>query len=273
MVTNPEALAFSSSMPMLEPRPKPRKTGLTEIRDRTLGYLEVKDLCETIGPYVDAAKYTCGAQRLFPREFVARKNALYASHQIDVSSGGLLERVVQQGERAVHAFLEESRELGFTIIEISTGLTILSQAAKCALIRTVKSYGLKAKPEAAMTYGTGVRGDEQVKISADRLIADCVACMEAGADMIMVEEEGIFQYVKERNADLVHRLVRTVGLENLMFEASDGGTVNWLVKNYGPEVNVFTDPSRMYFVATLRAGIWGMSDTFSRLADFRGEAG
>jgi phosphosulfolactate synthase (CoM biosynthesis protein A) len=262
-------LAFSDSLPIVDIGSKPRgSVGVTEVRDRALGMAEARNLAETLGAFVDTAKYTCGTQRLFSREFVKSKNELYRAHTIDVSSGGMLERVVQYGERAVHAFLEESRELGFTIIEVSTGLTILSQAAKTGLIKAALSYGFKVKPEVAMTYGTGVRGDEQVKVSADRIIGECLSCLEAGAKMIMIEEEGIFQYVKEPQVDVVYRLVRSVGLENLMFEAGEIKTMNWLVKNFGPRVNLFVDPVHVFFLASLRAGIWGLSDTLGRVADY-----
>jgi len=269
MIASPTALAFESALPIVDLGAKPRgKVGVTEVRDRALGLAEAESLARTIGAYVDTAKYTCGTQRLFSRGFIKAKNDVYAAHDIGVSSGGMLERVVQYGERAVHAFLEESRELGFTVIEVSTGLTILSEKAKTDLIRTTLSYGFKVKPEVAMTYGTGVRGDEQVRVSADRIIGECVACLEAGATMVMIEEEGIFQYVKEPQVDLVHRLVRTVGLENLMFEAGEVKTMNWLIKAYGPHVNLFVDPIHVFFLASLRAGIWGLSDTMGRVADF-----
>jgi phosphosulfolactate synthase (CoM biosynthesis protein A) len=262
-------LAFSKALPIVTSRPKPRgHAGITEVRDRALGLAEATNLAETLGTFIDTAKYTCGTQRLFPPEFIKAKNEIYRDHGIEVSSGGMLERVVQYGEAAVNAFFEESRELGFTIIEISTGLTILSEAAKTALIREALRWGFRVKPEVSMTYGTGVRGDEQVRVSADRIIGECQACLAAGAEMIMIEEEGIFQYVKEPNVDLVYRLVRAVGLENLMFEASDIRTFNWLIKSYGPEVNLFVDPIYVFFLATLRAGIWGLSDTMGRVADF-----
>jgi len=262
-------LAFADALPIIDIGEKPRdKRGVTEVRDRALGMAEAQNLAETLGAFVDGAKYTCGTQRLFSAEFIKAKNALYRSHDIQVSSGGMLERVVQYGERAVHSFLEESRELGFTTIEVSTGLTILSERAKSDLIRAALGYGFKVKPEVAMTYGTGVRGDEQVKVSADRIVGECVACLEAGAHMVMIEEEGIFQYVKEPQSDLVYRLVRSVGLENLMFEASEVKTMNWLVRNFGPRVNLFVDPLHVFFLTSLRAGIWGLSDTMGRLADY-----
>lgn len=262
-------LAFADSLPIVDLGAKPRgKVGVTEVRDRALGLAEVENLAATLGAFVDTAKYTCGTQRLFPRAFIKAKNDLYRAEDIGVSSGGMLERVVQYGERAVHSFLEESQELGFTTIEVSTGLTILSQTAKTGLIRAALSYGFKVKPEVAMTYGTGVRGDEQVKVSADRIIGECQACLEAGAHMIMIEEEGIFQYVKEPQVDLVYRLVRSVGLENLMFEASEVKTMNWLIKNFGPRVNLFVDPIHVFFLASLRAGVWGLSDTMGRVADY-----
>jgi hypothetical protein len=96
-------LAFADALPIIDIGAKPRdKRGVTEVRDRALGSAEARNLAETLGAFVDTAKYTCGTQRLFQAEFIKAKNALYRAHDIEVSSGGMLERVVQYGERAVH---------------------------------------------------------------------------------------------------------------------------------------------------------------------------
>ena len=89
---------------------------------------------------------------------------------------------------------------------------------------------------------------------------------------LMVLNNGSFRYVDEWAYDLVYRLVRTVGLERIVFEASEPATFNWLVKSFGTDVNLFVDPSDLMTLAGLRAGIWGKDDTWGRVAAYRPEA-
>jgi phosphosulfolactate synthase (CoM biosynthesis protein A) len=71
-------------------------------------------------------KWTVGIQRLIQRRKVHEINTCLAEDQIDVPSGGPLESIIPQGEKTVRGLLDESRELGFTIIEISPGALVIS---------------------------------------------------------------------------------------------------------------------------------------------------
>ena len=270
MKTLEDGAAFARWLPIVPPYEKPRKLGQLELRDRAMGMNLIQDMVENLGPYIDTFKWTTATQRLVRPELVKRKNEYLRDNGIGVSTGGMLERVAHQGERAVHGFLDECAELGFTIVEVSTGLSIMSLADKIRLIKAVSRHGLVPKPEVAATYGAGANKGEVYQASTDRIIHECEACLDAGAPMVMIEEEGIFQYVEERNADLAYALVRKFGLEKLMFEASDKDTFNWLIAQFGPDVNLFTDPAHATSVICYRAGIWGMSDTWNRIAGFRG---
>jgi phosphosulfolactate synthase (CoM biosynthesis protein A) len=271
MGTMKDESAFSRWLPLVLPHERPRKLGQLELRDRALGMNQIQDIVENLGEYIDTFKWTTATQRLVRPEKVKRKNEYLRQHGIGVSTGGMLERVAHSGERAVHGFLDECAELGFTMVEVSTGISIMSLADKTRLIKAVARHNLVAKPEVAMTYGAGASKNEIYKANSDRILHECEACLEAGAPMVMIEEEGIFQYVEERNADLAYALVRKFGLERLMFEASDKETFNWLIAQFGPDVNLFTDPAHATSVIAYRTGIWGMSDTWGRVAGFRGE--
>jgi phosphosulfolactate synthase (CoM biosynthesis protein A) len=164
----------------IAPRPpKPRETGVTEVRDRGMGIRSLQDLLEAAGEYIDILKFAGGVQRLQNRDFIRRKISLARENEIEVSTGGLLERVILQGQEAVYQFLEEARELGFSIVEVSSGLLILPLAHKQEIIKLVREYGLKPKPEVAMAYG--IMPGERVSVSADMLIKEIGACLEAGA--------------------------------------------------------------------------------------------
>lgn len=257
--------AFADALDIVEPLPKPRTVGLTEVRDAALGMRHVEDLVTTMGEFIDSLKWTCGAQRLVDRDLVKAKHGFLADHHIGVSTGGLLERVLVNGDAAVHRFLDECVELGFTIVEVSTGVAILPLADKLALIKAVKERGLVAKPEVAMTYG---HRDNAVRANANRIASEAEACLDAGADIVMIEEEGIFQYVDPPEYAVAYELARRIGVEQLMFEAGDFKTITWLLENFGADVNLFVDPAHLAYTSTFRTGLWGPNSMWGRMAAF-----
>lgn len=271
---NPRSeLAFASVLPIVEPRPKPRKTGLTELRDKAISLRQLQDIVEVMGDYVDSVKWTSGGQRLVSADLVKAKNSYLRERGIEVSSGGFLERVLLAGGSAPRRFLQEAKALGFTTIEVSSGSAILPLADKLDLIKAVIDAGLKAKPEVAMAYSPAGRNPEIPPANVDMIIYECEKSLEAGAWKITIEEDGVFRYVKEPAYDLVYKLVRTIGLDRLMFEASDNVTFNWLIRTFGCDVNIFVDPSDLMALTGLRTGVWGREDTWGRMAGFRTEMG
>ena len=59
--------------------------------------------------------------------------------------------------------------------------------------------------------------------------------LEAGAELIMVESEGITESVKTWRSDIAAEFATAVGLEHLMFEAADPEVFGWHIKNYDLE--------------------------------------
>src|SRR5207244_516656 len=123
--TGERAFAFLG----LNERPlKPRNRGVTEIRGpyyTPVGRRYLEDLLETMGTYVDTLKYAGGSFALMPRTSVQRLNELCHEHDVEVSTGGFLEYVLTQRADAVARYLEECRELGFHIVEVSGGFRAL----------------------------------------------------------------------------------------------------------------------------------------------------
>ena len=87
--------------------------------------------------------------------------------------------------------------------------------------------------------------------------------------MPMIESEGITEQVREWRTDVVARIVSTLGLEQVMFEAAEPDVFSWYVKNYGIDVNLFVDHSQIAQLEALRAGIWGTQDTWGRTLAYR----
>ena len=76
-------------------------------------------------------------------------------HQVLVSTGGFLEYVLPQGTAAVERTLGECRDLGFDIVEVSSGFVTLPVDDLVRLTRRVQQAGLKAKPEVGIQFGAG----------------------------------------------------------------------------------------------------------------------
>lgn len=138
--------------------PKPRATGLTEIRGpyyTPLGKRHLEDILETMGEYVDSLKFAGGSFSLMPRAALIELLKLCHDHNVLVSTGGFLEFVLTQGPDAVDKYIEECKSVGFDIIEISCGFITIPADDWLRLIERVQKAGLKAKPEIGIQFGAG----------------------------------------------------------------------------------------------------------------------
>jgi phosphosulfolactate synthase (CoM biosynthesis protein A) len=100
-----------------------------------------------MGAYVDTFKYAGGSFALLPRSVVRELNDACHSHQVDVSTGGFLEYVLTRGPEEVDRYRAECRDLGFDIVEISSGFVTTPLDDFVTLTRRVQHAGLKAKAE------------------------------------------------------------------------------------------------------------------------------
>ena len=274
----PGELAFSFLKANERPT-KPRRRGITEIRGpyySPMGKRYLKDVLETMGTWVDSLKFAGGSFRLMPRVAVRELIDMAHEHDVLVSTGGFIEYVLTQGKEAVRQYVAECKELGFDIVELSTGFITMPTDDLLRLVDVVQKAGLKAKPEVGIQFGaggaSGVAALEQEGTSdPKRAIRTAKRCLEAGAYMIMIESEGITEDVREWRTDVVTQIAEEVGIENVMFEAADPPVFSWYVKSYGPDVNLFVDHSQIVQLECLRSGIWGTQALWGRVVTYRGE--
>lgn len=71
----------------------------------------------------------------------------------------------------------------------------------------------------------------------DLLIRRAERCLEAGADMIMIDADDVCRQADSVRADFISKIIGRLGLERTMFEASNSRTSEWFVKQYGPNVS------------------------------------
>jgi phosphosulfolactate synthase (CoM biosynthesis protein A) len=278
MTTTEHAAERAFAFVRLNERPaKPRRRGVTEIRGpyyAPVGHRYLSDVLESMGRYVDTLKYAGGSFALMPRGVVRRLNELCHEHDVEVSTGGFLEYVLTQGPEAVAHYLGGCRELGFDIVEISSGFVTLPVDDLIRLTKAVHAAGLKPKPEVGIQFGAGGASTiEALEAEGTRDVGQAIELakrhLEAGAHMIMIESEGITEQVRDWRTDVIARFATEVGLENVMFEAADPDVFAWYVKNYGIDVNLFIDHSQIVQLECLRAGIWGTDDTWGRMLTYK----
>lgn len=252
---------------------KPRSAGLTEMRGpyySTYGTRHLSDVLDTVGQWVDGVKYAGGSFALFPPDQVRAFNEIAHQHDVYVSSGGWIETVLRYGMDAVDRYLAEARDLGFDVIEISAGFISLPTEGLLRLVERVRKAGLKPKPELGIQFGAG--GDTAAEVLAAEgtkdvgdLLARAQRVLDAGAELIMIESEGITENVRSWRTGVVASIINGLGLEKVMFEAADPAVFEWYIKNYGNEVNLFVDHSQVVQLEGLRQNIWGTKSTWGRI--------
>jgi phosphosulfolactate synthase (CoM biosynthesis protein A) len=256
---------------------KPRSHGVTEIRGpyyTPMGKRYLEDVLETMGSYVDVLKFAGGSFSLMPRKAVKELLDLCHSYNVMVSTGGFIERVLTQGPEVVNWYIEECKEMGFDIIEISSGFISIPTDDWLRLVEKVQKAGLKAKPEVGIQFGAGgatTEGELAAEGTRDPewAIQQAKRFVDAGAYMIMIESEGITENVKTWRTDVVAKIIHALGLEKPMFEAADPEVFAWYVKNYGAEVNLFVDHSQIVQLECLRSGLWGTKSLWGRVLTYK----
>ena len=257
---------------------KPRTRGITEIRGpyyTPMGKRYLQDVLETMGAYVDALKFAGGSFSLMPRQAVQELIDECHAHDVLVSTGGFIEYVLTKGADAVHRYIRECKELGFDIIEVSSGFITVPMDDLLRVVEQVQKAGMKAKPEVGIQFGAGgASASAELEAEGTRnpewAVGQARRFLEAGAYLIMVESEGITENVASWRTDVPSRFVNALGLEKLMFEAADPEVFAWYIKNYGPEVNLFVDHSQIVQLECLRSGIWGTKSLWGRVLSYKG---
>ncbi len=252
---------------LMELPKKPRKTCVTEVRVpyyasvATVTYL--KDLLDAWSEYFDGLKFACGTHRLLDREVVRKIIKMAHDYDVYVSTGGFVERVTVEGSKAVDKYFEDCKHLGFDVVELSSGFADITVPDMLAMEKQVRKLGMKPKPEITMMHGAGagthITGYKTVMKPVDEFMKEAAAHIKAGAEIIMVESEGLTEDLPPERwrVDVIRELVKRFGYKHWMFEAADPEVFKWYLKNIGKEVNLFIDHTQITEYNAWRLGLWG----------------
>ncbi|KAB2007300.1 hypothetical protein ES319_D10G019600v1 [Gossypium barbadense] len=255
-----------------EDRPeKPRRFGVTEMRgpNHTLLTQNVlQDIFESMGQFVDGLKFSGGSHSLMPKSFLKQVIDMAHQHNVYVSTGDWAEHLIRKGPSAFKDYVEECKQMGFDTIELNVTSLEVPEDTLLRYVRLIKGGGLKAKPQFAVkfnksdipigsdrAFGAYVppppRSTELVE-DVDLLIRRAERCLEAGADMIMIDADDLCKHADSVRADVIAKVIGHLGLEKTMFDASNARASEWFVRQYGPKVNLFVDHSQVMDLECLR---------------------
>ncbi|KAA0056904.1 hypothetical protein IC582_029466 [Cucumis melo] len=255
-----------------EDRPeKPRRSGVTEMRGPhyTLSTQNViQEIFESVGQFVDGLKFSGGSHSLLPRDFMKEVTEMAHRHDVYVSTGDWAEHLLRKGPSGFKEYVEECKLLGFDTIELNVGSLDVPEETLLRYVRLIKNGGLRAKPQFAVKFNksdipiTGNRAfgayivpkprSSEFVEDVDLLIRRAERCLEAGADMIMIDADDVSRHAESLRADIIAKIIGRLGLEKTMFEASNPQTSEWFINHYGPKVNLFVDHSQVMDLECLR---------------------
>lgn len=189
---------------------KPRKNGRTMMIDDGLPLGYVADLLDVAGQYVDLAKIKTGTARLYTREKLLAKLALYRQYQVRTFLGGQFHEYVlaTQGESSLPLFYQEALALGFETIEISDNVVPLTRTQRLGQIRNAIAAGLTVFGEV---------GSKETLNDPTLLVTQAQDCFEAGAELVLVEAAELVDEGKLRSST-IKLLKRELDMSRVMIE-------------------------------------------------------
>jgi len=241
---------------------KPRKQGITMVLDKGLSRSDAENLMEA-SEWIDIIKLGWGTPLFFPENSLKRKITVYKENGIEVSNGGtLLEFAYTQGK--IDRFLTESKRIGFTSIEVSSGKVSLTLEDKAAIIRNALDQDFKVYSE------VGKKDPKlDIRLSLRDKIEEARNDLETGASKVILEAResgkvGIYDEFGRVREESVNKLAGEIGLNNLIFEAPQKNQQVWLILAFGSSVNLGNiKPEDAFSLETLRKGVRG--DTFGAI--------
>lgn len=235
---------------------KPRKKGLTVVRDYGIGMNQAMDMVEAVGQYVDYLKvrhFFVLAATKDPKDLVMRKIKLYTENQIEVFPGGIVfETAYLRGK--VDETFSVLREMGFTAVEISDNIITMTPEEKVKYVKMAKKHDLKVLCELGKKYAT-------TSFSVKETAEEIKALIEIGAEAAVLERNELDLVLGEKadgaESYKLKQLVDEVGLEWIIFEAETKAHQNWLFRTFGPDVSLGPNiaPDRVPFLEAVRRGL------------------
>lgn len=242
-------------MPVKGRSAKPRKVGYTMVIDKGLGLSATKDLMTMAAAYIDALKQTFGTSAFVEEQTLRKKIKLVKDAGVEIYPGGtFLEVAVAQGSYAT--YLQETKKLGFTTVEVSDGTVEMSPAVREEVIKRAVDAGFKVITEVG-------KKDPKVKVGHESMGETVHRDLALGAFKVIVEAResgkgvGIYDAsggVDETELNAIAALVSDPSV--LIWEAPLKNQQAHLIKKFGVNVNLGNvPPEDILALEALRCGL------------------
>jgi len=229
---------------------KPRTTGLTHVLDKGRTIASISAVLAGAGAYIDVWKFGWGTAYL--DEGLPDKLALLSTAGIRSCLGGtLLEIAWMQGK--VEQCLDWAGQAGFDSIEVSRGVAPMSMADKHELLA-------RAAARFVVLSEVGSKDPDDSR-TADQWTKEIAGDLDAGASWVITEGResgtvGIYHSDGSVREDIVAAAVRGASVDKLLFEAPRKDQQAWLIRAFGPDVNLANIPcDEAIALETLRLGL------------------
>ena len=238
---------------------KPRINGLSMVIDDGLPTDYVRDVLRTSSAYIDFMKIKTGTARLYPREVLINKLAIYKAANIRPFLGGQFHEYVfaKLGESALQQFYEEALALGFETIEISDNTVPLTPKQRHDQIANATRAGLDVFGEV---------GSKETMSNPMLLVEQAQVCFDAGARLVLVEAAELVENGRTRE-DALNIIKTKLPSDKIMIElpgpwiqgvrSCDIEDMKKIVfKEFGPNVNLANiDVKTIYDTEVQRIGL------------------
>jgi phosphosulfolactate synthase len=256
-IRTPAQPTLAELIPLPERAAKPRLVGVTHVVDTGLTRVEAAGLMELAGAHVDVVRLGWGSALVTGG--LEAKLEVYREHDVAPMLGGTLTELAWRHGR-VRALHEALLRLGIRHVEISEGTLDLPTADKQRLIADLGR-------DFTVFVEVGSK-DGRLAPAAELWIRQAAEALDAGAHAIVCEgrvsgDAGLYWPDGSIRDELVEALVGAAGPERLIFEAPRRSQQAWLVRHFGPDVNLGNIlPWDLIGVESLRLGL--RSDTLTR---------
>lgn len=250
--------------------------GLTEIRGPfydSFGPSYLSDLLDTVGEFVDLVKMPAPSLLLLDPAIQRRFIDTIHAHGCRASAGGAVEWVLTRGRAEVDRYFEQVADLGYDVVEVSAGMLAIADDDFQRLVKRAAKTGMSVKAEVGIQFGAGATSSEaQLERNGTLPVSWALRrarlALESGADLIVLESEGVTESVSTWRTDVPVALAGELGLDRLLFEAADPAVYAWYIKTFGPGVSLFVDHSQALHLESLRSGVWAGGDLWGRIVSY-----
>jgi phosphosulfolactate synthase len=238
---------------------KPRTVGLTHVLDKGQTVESTASILAMAASHVDVWKFGWGTAYLDPT--LTDKLSLLRAADVRTCLGGtLLEIAWAQGRTA--ACLDWAAEVGFDRVEVSRGVAPMTVSDKLELIR-----------RAAQTFDVmsevGSKNPDEV-LPPEQWATEIAGDLDAGARWVITEGResgtvGIYRSDGSIREDIVVAATTAGGVDKVFFEAPRKDQQAWLIRLFGPEVNLANIAGdEVLALETLRLGLRADTADLSR---------